>query len=37
LDVVAGAGLGILIGGVLNLVFGVPSISPSTPSADGFQ
>ena len=34
LDVVAGAGLGILIGSVLNLVFGVPSISPSTPSAN---
>jgi len=36
LDVVAGAGLGMLIGGVLNLVFGVPSISSSTPSANGF-
>ena len=34
LDVVAGAGLGILIGSVLNLIFGVPSISPSTPSAN---
>jgi membrane-associated phospholipid phosphatase len=34
LDVVAGAGLGMLIGGVLNLVFGVPSISSSTPRAD---
>jgi hypothetical protein len=32
LDVIAGAGLGMLIGGVLNLVFGVPSIS-----ANGFQ
>jgi undecaprenyl-diphosphatase len=30
LDVAAGAGLGLLIGGVLNLVFGVPSNSPST-------
>jgi membrane-associated phospholipid phosphatase len=37
LDVIAGAGLGMLIGGVLNLVFGVPSINPSTPSANGFQ
>jgi hypothetical protein len=37
LDVVAGAGLGILIGGVLNLVFGVPSISPSTPSTNRVQ
>jgi undecaprenyl-diphosphatase len=37
LDVVAGAGLGILIGAVLNLIFGVPGISSSTPSADGFQ
>ena len=37
LDVVAGAGLGILIGSVLNLVFGVPSISPSTPSANRVQ
>ncbi len=33
LDVIAGAGLGMLIGGVLNLVFGVPSINSSTPSA----
>jgi membrane-associated phospholipid phosphatase len=37
LDVVAGAGLGILIGSVLNLVFGVPSISSKTPCADGLQ
>ena len=37
LDVVAGAGLGILIGAVLNLIFGVPSISSSTPRANGFQ
>jgi undecaprenyl-diphosphatase len=37
LDVVAGAGLGILIGSVLNLMFGVPSIRSSTPRADGLQ
>jgi DNA-binding transcriptional LysR family regulator len=37
LDVAAGAGLGILIGSVLNLVFGVPSISSKTPRADGLQ
>jgi undecaprenyl-diphosphatase len=37
LDGVAGAGLGILIGSVLNLVFGVPSISSKTPCADGLQ
>src|SRR5437868_2279739 len=37
LDVVAGAGLGIFIGGVLNLVFGVPGISSGTPRADGSQ
>ena len=37
LDVVAGAGLGILIGSVLNLILGVPGISPSTPRANGFQ
>ena len=36
LDVIAGAGLGMLIGGVLNLVFGVPSTSSSTHSANGF-
>jgi undecaprenyl-diphosphatase len=32
LDVIGGAGLGMFIGGVLNLVFGVPSTSPSTDS-----
>jgi len=37
LDGVAGAGLGILIGSVLNLVFGVPGISSKTPCADGLQ
>jgi undecaprenyl-diphosphatase len=37
LDVVAGAGLGMLIGSVLNLVFGVPSISSKAPSANRFQ
>jgi undecaprenyl-diphosphatase len=37
LDVVAGAGLGILIGSVLNLIFGVPSTTPSTPRANRFQ
>src|SRR5207244_636771 len=37
LDVVAGAGLGMLIGGVLNLVFGVPGINSSTPGANGIQ
>jgi undecaprenyl-diphosphatase len=31
LDVAAGAGLGMLIGGMLNLVFGVPSARPSVP------
>jgi len=31
LDVLAGAGVGMFIGGVLNLVFGVPSASLSTP------
>jgi membrane-associated phospholipid phosphatase len=35
LDVVAGAGLGILIGSVLNLVFGAPSISPRLPAPTG--
>ena len=30
LDILAGAGVGMLIGGVLNLVFGVPSGSLST-------
>ena len=33
LDVAAGAGLGVFIGGVLNLVFGVPSASPSAAHA----
>ena len=33
LDVAAGAGLGVFIGGVLNLVFGVPSASSSTGHA----
>jgi undecaprenyl-diphosphatase len=37
LDVVAGAGLGILIGSVLNLIFGVPSVSSKTPRANRFQ
>jgi len=35
LDVVAGAGLGMVIGSVLNLVFGVPGTSPSTPRPGG--
>jgi membrane-associated phospholipid phosphatase len=35
LDVAAGAGLGLFIGGVLNLVFGVPSTSSSTACASG--
>jgi membrane-associated phospholipid phosphatase len=35
LDVIAGAGLGTFIGGVLNLVFGVPGNSPSTARASG--
>jgi len=35
LDVIAGAGLGLFIGGVLNLVFGVPGDSPSTARAGG--
>jgi membrane-associated phospholipid phosphatase len=35
LDVAAGAGLGVFIGGVLNLVFGIPSNSPSTARASG--
>jgi membrane-associated phospholipid phosphatase len=34
LDILAGAGLGILIGSVLNLIFGVPRISSSTPRAN---
>jgi undecaprenyl-diphosphatase len=33
LDVVAGAGLGLFIGSVLNLVFGVPSSSSSSSTA----
>ena len=39
LDVAAGAGLGMLIGGVLNLVFGVPSAnsSSSTARANGLR
>jgi membrane-associated phospholipid phosphatase len=37
LDVVAGAGLGMLIGSVLNLVFGTPGIRSKTPSANRFQ
>jgi membrane-associated phospholipid phosphatase len=35
LDVLAGAGLGMFIGGVLNLVFGVPSAGGGTPRAHG--
>jgi membrane-associated phospholipid phosphatase len=35
LDVAAGAGLGLFIGGALNLVFGVPSASTSTADASG--
>jgi membrane-associated phospholipid phosphatase len=35
LDVIAGAGLGLFIGGVLNLVFGVSGNSPSTARASG--
>jgi undecaprenyl-diphosphatase len=35
LDVAAGAGLGTFIGGTLNLVFGVPSNTPSTARASG--
>ena len=34
LDVIAGAGLGTFIGGVLNLVFGVPRASLTTARAD---
>jgi undecaprenyl-diphosphatase len=33
LDVIAGAGLGLFIGAVLNLVFGVPGASTSTADA----
>jgi undecaprenyl-diphosphatase len=35
LAVVAGAGLGVFIGGVLNLVFGVPSIRSGAPAPTG--
>jgi membrane-associated phospholipid phosphatase len=35
LDVIAGAGLGLFTGGVLNRVFGVPGDSPSTARASG--
>ena len=35
LDVVAGAGLGIMIGSVLNVAFGVPSTDSGAPSANG--
>jgi membrane-associated phospholipid phosphatase len=35
LDVAAGAGLGMFIGGALNLVFGVPGNRPSTARASG--
>ena len=35
LDVIAGAGLGVLIGGVLNLVFGVPASRPSADRVSG--
>ena len=37
LDVAAGAGLGVFIGGLLNLVFGVASAGPSTARADEFR
>ena len=37
LDVIAGAGLGMFIGGVLNLVFGVPGASPGTARASGLR
>jgi membrane-associated phospholipid phosphatase len=37
LDVVAGAGLGMFIGGVLNLAFGVPSASSSTARGNGLR
>lgn len=37
LDVIAGAGVGLFIGGVLNLVFGVPSASSSTARAGGLR
>ena len=37
LDVLAGAGLGMVIGSALNLVFGVPSITSGTPRANRFH
>ncbi len=37
LDVIAGAGLGMFIGGMLNLVFGVPSASSGTAHASGLR
>jgi len=37
LDVIAGAGAGMVIGGVLNLVFGVPGGSPGTARASGLR
>ena len=37
LDVLAGAGLGMFIGSVLNLVIGVPSITSGTPRANRFH
>jgi len=37
LDVAAGAGLGMFIGGVLNLAFGVPSASSGTAPATGMR
>jgi len=37
LDVVAGAGLGILIGSVLNLIVGVPSTGSRTSSENRLQ
>jgi membrane-associated phospholipid phosphatase len=35
LDVIGGAGLGIFIGGVLNLVFGVPGNGPRASRVSG--
>jgi undecaprenyl-diphosphatase len=35
LDVIAGAGLGMFIGGVLNLVLGVPASVPALPAPTG--
>jgi hypothetical protein len=37
LDVIAGAGLGLFFGGVLNLVFAVPSASSSTVRASALR